>query len=105
VTVNKPSIFVAVKELVADLPAPEKKLLCHFPGCNLSTTGTETTPKLPLLRRISVPHGLGYSSIKMCLTSSLIDIAAFHKCKSYLLCFEFADKILIFAVLERRLLQ
>ena len=30
---------------------------------------------------------------------------AFHKCKSYLLCLEFADKILIFAVLERRLLQ
>ena len=28
-----------------------------------------------------------------------------YKCKSYLLCLEFADKILIFAVLERRLLQ
>jgi len=32
-------------------------------------------------------------------------LAAFHKCKSYLLCLEFADKILIFAVLERRLLK
>jgi len=28
-----------------------------------------------------------------------------HKCKSYLLCLKFADKILIFAVLERQLLQ
>ena len=35
----------------------------------------------------------------------LFQSAAFHKCKSYLLCLEFADKILIFAVLERRLLQ
>jgi len=35
----------------------------------------------------------------------LIQSAAFHKCKSYILCLEFAYKILIFAVLERRLLQ
>ena len=35
----------------------------------------------------------------------LFQSAAFRKCKSYLLCLEFADKIFIFAVLERRLLQ
>ena len=31
----------------------------------------------------------------------LFQSAAFLKCKSYLLCLKFADKILIFAVLER----
>ena len=39
------------------------------------------------------------------LAITFFQSAAFHKCKSYLLCLEFADKILIFAVLERRLLQ
>ena len=33
----------------------------------------------------------------------LFQSAVCHKCISYLLCLEFADKILIFAVLERRL--
>jgi len=37
--------------------------------------------------------------------SHLFQSGACHKCKSYLLCLEFADTIVIFAVLERRLLQ
>ena len=37
--------------------------------------------------------------------SYLWQAADWNKCKSYLLCVEFADKILIFAVLQRRLLQ
>ena len=36
------------------------------------------------------------------LAITFISVSVCHKCKSYLLCLEFADKILIFAVLNRR---
>ena len=39
------------------------------------------------------------------LRSHLFQSAACHKCKSYLLCLEFADKILTFAVLELSLIH
>jgi len=59
---------------------------------NIITTTTTTTTV------IKTQTGFSFQS-------HLFQSAAFHKCKSYLLCLEFADKILIFAVLERRLLQ